>query len=109
MLIDNGNPPEVTAELACRVETDPRLTLVSGHGNVGFARGCNLGARRAKGRYLLLLNPDCRLGPGAVPALLAEATALGEDWMLGLPGTRSWRERSARLPEGTAYTVHRSG
>ena len=83
ILIDNGNPPEVTAELARRAETEPRLTLVSGHGNVGFARGCNIGAGRAGGRHLLLLNPDCRLGPGAVPALLAETTVLGDNWMLG--------------------------
>ena len=83
ILIDNGNPPEVAAELARRAEADPRFTLVGGHGNIGFARGCNLGARRARCRYLLLLNPDCGLRPGAVPALLAEAAALGGHWMLG--------------------------
>ena len=83
ILIDNGNPPEAAAELARRAEADPRFTLVGGHGNVGFARGCNLGARRARHRHLLLLNPDCGLGPGAVPALLAEAAALGDHWMLG--------------------------
>ena len=33
--------------------------------------------------YLLLLNPDCSLAPGAIPALLAEAGSLGDDWMLG--------------------------
>ena len=83
ILIDNGNPPETAAELARRAEADPRFTLVGGHGNIGFARGCNLGARRARCRYLLLLNPDCGLGPGAVPALLAEAATLGDHWMLG--------------------------
>ena len=73
ILVDNGNPPDVTAALARRAEAEPRLRLVSGLGNVGYARACNLGAREARGRYLLLLNPDCCLGPGAVPALLAEA------------------------------------
>lgn len=83
VLVDNGNPPEVAAELDRRAASDPRLVLVTGHGNVGFARGCNIGARRARGRDLMLLNPDCRLAPGAVPALLAEAGTLGEHWMLG--------------------------
>ena len=83
ILIDNGNPPAVATELARRAEAEPRLKLVSGHGNVGFARGCNIGALQATGRHLLLLNPDCCLRPGAVPALLAEAAALGEHWMLG--------------------------
>ncbi len=83
ILVDNGNPLDVTAALARRAEAEPRLRLVSGLGNVGYARACNLGAREARGRYLLLLNPDCCLGPGAVPALLAEAAALDGDWMLG--------------------------
>ena len=83
ILVDNGNSPAVAAELARRAEREPRLVLVTGHGNVGFARGCNLGASRARGRHLLLLNPDCRLAPGAIPALRSEGAALGDDWMLG--------------------------
>ena len=83
ILIDNGNPPEVAAQLSRRAAADPRLVMVTGHGNVGFARGCNIGARRARGRHLLLLNPDCRLAPGAVPTLLDEAGLLGDHWMLG--------------------------
>ena len=107
ILVDNGNPPEVTAALARRAEAEPRLRLVSGHGNVGFARGCNLGAREARGRYLLLLNPDCCLKPGAVPALLAEAAALGDDWMLGCrvcnpDGTEQRGSRRALLTPATA-------
>ena len=83
IVVDNGNPPAVSGELTRLAEGEARLTLVSGHGNVGFARGCNIGARRATGSYLLLLNPDCCLSPGAIPALLAEAKTLGADWMLG--------------------------
>ena len=78
-----ATPRKSIAELRRREEADSRLTLISGHGNVGFSRGCNVGADRARGRYLLLLNPDCCLGLGAVPALLAEAVALGESWMIG--------------------------
>lgn len=83
VLIDNGNPPDVVTALARRAETEPRLTFVTGHGNVGFARAANMGARLVRSRYLMLLNPDCRLGAGAVPALLAEAAALDGDWLLG--------------------------
>ena len=107
ILIDNGNPPEVVAKLGRQAAAEPRLDLVSGHGNVGFARGCNMGARRARGCYLLLLNPDCCLAPGAIPALLAEAVALGNDWMLGCrlldPDGRDQRgSRRALLTPGTA-------
>ena len=107
ILVDNGNPPEVAAALARRAEAEPRLRLLSGHGNVGYARGCNLGAREARERYLLLLNPDCCLGPGAVPALLAEAAALDGDWMLGCrvcnpDGTDQRGSRRALLTPVTA-------
>ena len=83
IVVDNGNPPVVTQELARQSDEESRLTLISGHGNVGFARGCNIGASRARGRYLLLLNPDCCLTPGAIPALLAEAKLPDDDWMMG--------------------------
>ena len=92
ILVDNGNSPGVTAALACRMAMEPRLRLISGHGNIGYARGCNLGAREARGRHLLLLNPDCCLRPGAVPRLLAEVAALGDEWMLGC---------RVRNPDGT--------
>ena len=92
ILVDNGNPPAVSAALARRAAAEPRLRLINGHGNIGYAGGCNLGARGARGRHLLLLNPDCCLSSGAVPSLLAETAALGDDWMLG------WRVRN---PDGT--------
>jgi GT2 family glycosyltransferase len=38
--------------------THPWAQLIASRDNVGFAAGNNLAARRAGGRYLLLLNPD---------------------------------------------------
>jgi len=38
--------------------------------NRGFAGGMNDAIERASGRWLLLLNPDCVLDPGAVPRLV---------------------------------------
>lgn len=43
--------------------------------NVGFADGNNIAARSARGRYLLLLNPDTLVHDGAIDALLAFARA----------------------------------
>jgi N-acetylglucosaminyl-diphospho-decaprenol L-rhamnosyltransferase len=37
--------------------------------NLGFAGGTNLAARHASGEYLLLLNPDAALAPGALEQL----------------------------------------
>ena len=107
ILIDNGNPLAVTVGLAQRAEAEPRLKFVSGHGNVGFSRGCNMGANRARGRYLLLLNPDCCLGIGTISGLLAEAAALGDHWMLGcrLSNLDGGDQRGARRSLLTPYTA----
>ena len=57
IVVDNGNPPAVSGELIRLAEGEARLTLVSGHGNVGFARGCNIGARRATGSLPVAVEP----------------------------------------------------
>ncbi len=73
VVIDNGSTPEDEVRLRQIAEQEPRLRLVQGHGNIGFARGCNLGARTAKGRHLIILNPDAFLQPGCITALIEAA------------------------------------
>ncbi len=59
-------------------EAFPEVILLEPGENTGFARGNNLALRRARGEAILLLNPDTRLTPGALPtlrdALLADPT-----------------------------------
>lgn len=71
VVVDNGSTPEDAARLSGMAASNPRLRLVSGQGNVGFARGANLGARAARGDLLVFLNPDAFLGPGGISALAA--------------------------------------
>jgi N-acetylglucosaminyl-diphospho-decaprenol L-rhamnosyltransferase len=47
-----------------------RATVIWSQENIGFARGCNMAARRASGDRLLLLNPDAVVEPGCVDALV---------------------------------------
>lgn len=56
----------------------PSLTLVRLADNVGFAKANNIAAKQARGRYLLLLNPDTIVLKGAVQGLLAFAHARPE-------------------------------
>lgn len=72
VIVDNGSTPGDAARLRNLAERDARVTLVSGHGNVGFARGANLGARTARGEVLVFLNPDAFLQPGCIAALVRE-------------------------------------
>ncbi|OQC38962.1 MAG: N-acetylglucosaminyl-diphospho-decaprenol L-rhamnosyltransferase [Acidobacteria bacterium ADurb.Bin051] len=52
-----------------------RIRLVTPGRNLGFAAGVNRGVEAAAGAALLLLNPDVRPEPGALPALLAGLAA----------------------------------
>jgi hypothetical protein len=50
----------------------PDVRLIGNQTNVGFARGMNQGLAATSGAHALLMNPDCRLTPGAVEILAAE-------------------------------------
>lgn len=69
-----------------------RVRLELSDENIGFARGCNLGAELSTGRRVLLLNPDAVVRPGAVDALVS---ALDADPAAGIMGGRTVR------PDGT--------
>lgn len=72
VVVDNGSTPGEASRLKSLADRDARVTLVTGHGNIGFARGANLGARKACGERLIFLNPDAFLQPGCVAELIRE-------------------------------------
>lgn len=85
VVVDNGSTPADAARLSGLAAADPRVRLVSGQGNVGFASGANMGACAARGDLLVFLNPDAFLGPGGVKAL---ARALEDRPAPSLAGAR---------------------
>ena len=72
VVVDNGSAPEDEQRLRNLAASNPRVRLLTGQGNVGFAKGANLGARAAKGDRLVFLNPDAFLQPGCVAELVRE-------------------------------------
>jgi len=73
VVIDNAST-DGSAEIA--LEFAPVVTLVRNATNVGFARGINQGLVRARAPVVLIMNPDCRLEPGAIDRLVGELTSL---------------------------------
>ena len=71
VVVDNSATLD-PGELAGRF---PAVQLLRNQVNVGFARACNQGLARARGRHLLLLNPDTVVHEGAVAALSAHLDA----------------------------------
>lgn len=66
LLIDNGR--DGTADLVAR--EFPSVRIVPSRGNIGFGKGNNALAAAARGRYLLMLNPDTWLYDPAIDRLL---------------------------------------
>lgn len=59
------------------------IDLVESPENLGFARAVNLGASRSNGDWVLLLNPDTVVHPGAIQALLGFALRHPEGGLYG--------------------------
>lgn len=70
ILVDNGNTRLLMQQVNILADEEPRLEIITGQGNVGFAGGCNLGARRARHHYILLLNPDSEMDKGVISEAL---------------------------------------
>jgi GT2 family glycosyltransferase len=75
----------------------PEVRLIANDENLGFAGGCEQGYRIARGRYILLLNPDTAPPPNALRQMLSDFEAHPEAGILGsrLLNTDGTFQRSA--------------
>lgn len=66
IVVDNGSTDETVQELDNLGSTLWGRSFISVRSpvNLGFARGCNLGAKKAQSRVLVFLNNDTLLSPG---------------------------------------------
>jgi len=74
IVVDNGSDAGEIAAMDAAA-ADPRVRVLRGHGNVGFAAACNKGAREATGETLVFINPDVTLEPDAIARLSAVLAA----------------------------------
>ena len=109
VLVNHGNPPETNAMLRQLAADSPKFNLVESGGNLGFSRGCNLGAEAASGDLVLFLNPDAVPRAGVARRLKEVAAGLDPDRpfivggrLLSLDGTE---QRGGRRGELTPWTA----
>lgn len=99
IVVDNcsqdGTPERVRARF-------PQVQLIANADNRGFAAANNVGLAAASGRYLLLLNPDVIVEPGALKTMLAYLDAQRTVGIVG-PRTTTGAGRIARSANG-GYT-----
>jgi GT2 family glycosyltransferase len=94
IVIDNASKDESTVLVR---EHFPQVVLIENPTNSGFSKANNTGSRIARGRYLLLLNSDTIVLPGAIDKLVKfmddrEDVAAVGPMLLNEDGTlqRSW-------------------
>ncbi len=83
IVVDNASTDDSVPRIRAQF---PQVTLVALGQNIGFARANNMAADIARGRYLLLLNPDTLVQSGAIAALL--------DFAYRRPEARIWGGRT---------------
>ena len=71
IVVDNASNDDSIASLRNEID-DSRLVVIEMPSNRGFAAGCNRGITESTGNGVLLLNPDCFLGPDCLGELLLE-------------------------------------
>jgi hypothetical protein len=67
IVVDNGSQ-DGTAEML--TEGYPQVQLIQNSANMGFTRPINQAMQHASGRWLVLLNPDTIIHPGAIDQLV---------------------------------------
>ena len=70
IVVDN-NSEDKTAQIVQNYKmTIDHIIFVQNKNNFGFAKACNQGVKMAKGKYILFLNPDTIVQPGALKILV---------------------------------------
>ena len=74
LVVDNGSPPTSLDQLRSFVSSHPDVRIIENDSNLGFAKGNNVGVMHATGDYVLLLNNDTYVAPGAVYSMVRHLT-----------------------------------
>ncbi len=61
VVVDNASGKEVVTGIEKYLSGKSHIKLVKSKENLGFGRGCNLGAQNSKGDYILFLNSDTKV------------------------------------------------
>lgn len=107
IIIDNGNPPAVSSALRA-LQADRRdVRLIQPKHEIGLAEALNLGAAKARGRWLLFIDPHVVLQRGAAERMVAAGGGVRSPWIVGgrLTDTEGRERRGARRGALTAWSA----
>lgn len=99
ILVDNGTGRTVSESLHALLGKGDPIAMVRSQENIGYGKGNNLGVERTAGEYILIINPDNRLEPGALETMVQ---FLGENGDVGIVGPQ------LVFPDGTIRDSYRT-
>lgn len=70
LIVDNGSPVTNLNKIKSFSASYQNVTIIENGENLGFAKGNNVGLKAATGDYVMLLNNDTAVAPGAVYAMI---------------------------------------
>ena len=107
VLVNHGNPEATNIFLRETAAKQDKMILIETNENLGFAKGCNIGAKAATGEHLYLLNPDAISQSGATRRLLETGMMQDRPWLVGalISGEDGIEQRGARRGELTHWSA----
>ena len=90
------------------------LVFIKNSENLGFSKGCNIGAKICSSEYILFLNPDARIYPNTLTNVLAFMSAK-ENLNVGICGVQLYNENheiarsNSRFPSVKTILSHSIG
>ena len=75
IVVDNASKDG--SHLKC-IEKFPKISLIENNENLGYCEGNNVGIRKAKGDYIIILNPDTLVDPNWIKELVFAYQKYGE-------------------------------
>ena len=105
IIVDNGNPDAILSWLRSFAAAQPKVQVLSGHGNIGFGAAVNRGTAQAQGPHLLVINPDAVLRRRSLTGMQDAASRCDVPWIIGgkIFDIRGREERGGRRKELTLW------
>jgi GT2 family glycosyltransferase len=103
IVVDNASDKEVLEGVRTYLKGKKNIKLIENKTNLGFGRGCNLGVKRSKGKFVLFLNSDTEVvGKG----ILDMVKFMEENPSIGIVGGRLQNfDGSSQASAGSFYNL----
>jgi len=80
IVVDNASARDDSKKFLADFKTDANVKIILNNQNLGFAKANNQGIKQARGKYILLLNPDTEIIEKGSLAKAVELMERNKDW-----------------------------